>query len=528
MDFRNKSILLVEDEVIIALQERRWLENDGYKVRHVKTGEDAIKAVIEDPEQIDLILMDINLGPGMPGTDAAIKILNSIDVPLLFLSSHTEKDIVSLTEEITSYGYVVKGSGETVLLASVKMAFRLFNSQKEVKQKEENFHRISEKLEVTLNSIGDGVIATDIYGIITHINPVAAHLCGYSVSEALGKTLNEVFRIINARTRDIVENPVKKVLETGRKVGLANHTVLVSKNSIEYQIFDSAAPIKDLSGNTLGVVLVFSDVTEKYHKEELLKESEERLRFAMEGTNDGIWDVNMGTGEVFISPRGCEILGYGKDELPEIAKVWSELVYPEDLPETNKRLEQYLKKEAEIFEVEQRLKTKSGEYKWILARGKAVSFDENGNPLRMTGTHTDISKRKLAEEALLESEEHFRALFYNAPLGYQSLDENGNFLNVNKKWLEILGYEENEVAGRWFGDFLDPEMVEAFRTRFPMFKARGKVHTEFNMVKKDGSIASIVFDGRIGHTPDGGFKQTHCILQDVTETRNSERNIQGS
>lgn len=524
MKFQNKTILLVEDEIVIALQERLWLEREGYEIKHVTTGEDAIKILNENSVQIDLILMDINLGSGMAGTEVAIRIQDLHDIPLLFLSSHTEKDIVSLTEEITSYGYVVKGSGETVLLASVKMAFRLHHSQKEVKLKEENYQRISEKLDVTLNSIGDGVIATDLQGQVVLINPVAANLCGIKEDDALGKPLNEVFRIINAMTREKLENPVQIVLETGRKIGLANHTVLLSADGHEYQISDSAAPIKDNKGNVLGVVLVFSDVTEKYRQEELLRESEERLRFALEGANDGIWDVNMKTGEVFLSPRGCEILGYESYELPEITRVWSELVYEEDLTLTNKRLEQYLNKETEIFEVEQRLKTKSGEYKWILARGKGVAFDQDGNPLRMTGTHTDISKRKMAEEALFESEEHFRALFDKAPLGYQSLDENGNLIDINQKWLEILGYEKDEVKGRWFGDFLVPEMVDAFRARFPMFKARGKVHTEFNMKKKDGSSAIVVFDGRIGHTPEGDFKQTHCILQDVTESRRAERN----
>jgi PAS domain S-box-containing protein len=123
---------------------------------------------------------------------------------------------------------------------------------------------------------------------------------------------------------------------------------------------------------------------------------------------------------------------------------------------------------------------------------------------------------------LRQSEERFRALFEQAPLGYQSLDAEGRFIEVNQAWLETLGYLREEAVGKWFGDFLAPEFVDAFRERFPLFKAAGHVHSEFQMLHKDGERRFIAFEGRIAHTPDGGFKQTHCILQDITERKRAE------
>jgi CheY-like chemotaxis protein len=120
----GRSILLVEDQAIIALQERRTLENHGYVVTVARTGEEAIEISRGNPD-ISLILMDIDLGDGIDGSEAAERILAERDIPVAFLSSHTEQEIVEKTEGITSYGYIVKNSGTTVLLASIRMAFRL-------------------------------------------------------------------------------------------------------------------------------------------------------------------------------------------------------------------------------------------------------------------------------------------------------------------------------------------------------------------------------------------------------------------
>lgn len=141
---------------------------------------------------------------------------------------------------------------------------------------------------------------------------------------------------------------------------------------------------------------------------------------------------------------------------------------------------------------------------------------------------SDITERMLAEQSMREDGARFENLFQQAPLGYQSLDEEGRFLEVNERWLETLGYSRGEVIGRWFGDFLAPEFADAFRERFPLFKARGAIHSEFEMMHKDGERRVIAFEGRIGHNPDGTFKQTHCILADITERNAAEKALRAS
>ncbi len=135
-----------------------------------------------------------------------------------------------------------------------------------------DLQKSEENLRITLNSIGDGMIATDAFGMITRMNPVAEKLTGFTVETALGRPLTDVFRIINAKSKQKADNPVSKVLQSGKVVGLANHTTLISKTGDEFQISDSAAPIVDAAGRISGAVLVFRDVTEEYaHAQELFR-----------------------------------------------------------------------------------------------------------------------------------------------------------------------------------------------------------------------------------------------------------------
>ncbi|GAB6096598.1 hypothetical protein JCM14469_28510 [Desulfatiferula olefinivorans] len=142
------------------------------------------------------------------------------------------------------------------------------------KRAEEKLRQNEESLRVTLDSIGDAVIATDTEGRIVRMNPVAVALTGWSVDQALGRPLSDIFVIINAHSRKPVDDPVARVLSTGAVVGLANHTLLISRDGKEHQIADSGAPIRNAKGEMIGVVLVFRDVTGEYALEEQLRQSQ--------------------------------------------------------------------------------------------------------------------------------------------------------------------------------------------------------------------------------------------------------------
>ncbi|WP_053062227.1 ABC transporter substrate binding protein [Desulfovibrio sp. TomC] len=155
---------------------------------------------------------------------------------------------------------------------------------------------------------------------------------------------------------------------------------------------------------------------------------------------------------------------------------------------------------------------------------KAVFPGKDGSPAGVVGILDDITDRIRNEESLRESEKRFRSLFENAPLAYQSLDENGRFLDVNRKWLEALGYAaKDDVVGKWFGDFLAPGFKEHFDINFPMFKQACVIDgVEFEMLRINGGRIIVSFNGRVQTDRDGNFMRTHCIFSDITDRKHAE------
>src|SRR6056297_2858054 len=200
-----KKILLVEDEVLIAMNEAQTLQKHGYEVVTVYNGEKAVEMVNSDSE-ISLILMDIDLGKGIDGTEAADEILNKKDIAVVFLSSHTEPEVVKKTEGITSYGYIVKNSGETVLLASIKMAFRLYDAHLELKAQKRNLNNALTKYEQTAEELNeregmlrnlmensiDAVYLLNEEGRFLDINKKACEMTGYTREELLSRRIADI------------------------------------------------------------------------------------------------------------------------------------------------------------------------------------------------------------------------------------------------------------------------------------------------------------------------------------------------
>jgi len=306
---------------------------------------------------------------------------------------------------------------------------------------EEALRESENRLSITLNSIGDGVIATDESGMVTGMNPVAEQFCGWAIAEAKGKPLSEVFKIINAETRELVSNPAEKVMESGFTIGLANHTVLISKAGNEYQIADSAAPIKDKEGKTIGVILVFSDVTEKYAIQQSLIGSEKKFRLLVENAQDEVFTVTPDGKLIYISPNAMEFGGYvAEDEIGEhISK------YIADPAQLQSIL-------ADLAEVIQKQQPATVEFLYLAKNREPFWVEVSANPIiennKVVGINCimrNISERKHAEELLRKSEEKYYELYTLMRLMSDTMpdllwakDLNERFIFTNKAICDIL------------------------------------------------------------------------------------------
>ncbi len=174
------------------------------------------------------------------------------------------------------------------------------------------------ELYTTLYSIGDGVITTDLDGSITMLNFTAKKMTGWSYSEARGRQLAEVFKIVSAKTGKRIKNPAEKVIEEGRIVELANDTTLISKNGTRYQIADSAAPIKGFNNEITGVIIVFSDVTDEYKYKEKIKLEQEWLKAIFDNETDSIAKVDKQHRIIDINDKFTEVFKYELSEIKGI------------------------------------------------------------------------------------------------------------------------------------------------------------------------------------------------------------------
>jgi len=244
-------VLIVEDESVVAWHLQDILEQASYEViASVGSGEDAIK--LAKAQRPDLILMDISLKGEMDGIEAASLILESCRIPVIFLTAHADKQTLNRAKNAMPYGYIVKPFQEKDVISAIEIVINK-HQQVSLEQETETW------LENLLQSVGEAVIATDEKGLVKFMNPTAEEMTGWTVAEASGRGILEIFPLFDPKTRQPIENPAIQALKENRVIELDERVVLRAKDGSEIEITDSAAPIKDNNGNLSGVVVVFFD-----------------------------------------------------------------------------------------------------------------------------------------------------------------------------------------------------------------------------------------------------------------------------
>jgi len=318
-----------------------------------------------------------------------------------------------------------------------------------------------EKLAVTLNSIGDAVIATDASARVTRLNPIAEQLTGWTQAKANGRRVDEVFHIINKETRQLAVIPVMETLANGTIQGLANHTVLISLNGEECDIADSCAPILDRDGAVVGAVLVFRNVSAEYAVQQALRDNAAQIQTILNTVVDGIVTLHARGGIVeTVNPAAEKMFGYHAAELS--GQNFSLLIPELDQDQRNGSLEYYsASDEARAIGVGREVvgRRKDGT---TFPLEIAVSEMWLGGQRYFAGILRDITARKQAEAALLKAGALQSAIFNSANFSSIATDAKGVIQIFNVGAERMLGYAATDVMNKITpADISDPQEVIA-------------------------------------------------------------------
>lgn len=384
-------------------------------------------------------------------------------------------------------------------------------SLRKIKESEELFR-------TTLYSIGDGVITTDKEGMIRYMNPIAEDLTGWNEKESKGKPLQDIFIIINEGTREKVENPVVKVLDYGKIVGLANHTLLISKTGKEIPIADSGAPIKNQFGEIIGVVLVFRDQTEERAAQKAILESEEKYRSLVESTEDSVYLIDRELNILYANKKYLKRYGINSVQIPGLRY---------DTFHNIKNIEEFNQKIKKVIETDSSLtyqhtsETDGMTYLRTLSPVKDLHTQEI---IAVTVISKDISELIKAEENLLLNQ----FCMDNSSIAIFRISEpDGNIVSVNDYACKALGYSREELLKMTVMD-IDPTLdkktwLENRRTRR---KENQTSVFETMHLRKDGTLYPA--EVTINYLEYKGEDISFSFAKDISERKKAEEEIRKS
>ena len=481
---KELKILLAESNAETAKSISTIVSNLGYQViETVSNGTSAVKKAIE--LKPDLVLISSALKGKLNGVDTFTQIRQNLDIPIVFIIGQSEKLDLEKLKQVGANGYLF----EPFTLEQVRCIIELALSNHEVEQ---NSVKRQALLSTTLKSIGDAVITTDSNGLITFLNPVAEKLTGWSLSEAVGKPLLKVFNIINESTGKKPPNPVKKILEKGLVIELANHTVLISRNGQKIPIDDSGAPIKDEYGNILGAVLVFRDITEQRKAKKDMEYEKSLLDALMNNIPDSI----------YFKDRQCRLLRINRGMMKSLdmtqdsdyyLKTDIDLFGEEFGRETVKADLHLIETGEPIVGMIESRKLDDGSLNWT-STTKAPIWDANGNIIGLVGVTRTINDIKRAEEALQYEKSLMDALMNNIPDSIYFKDRQCRLLKISRHMMESLNMTQES-------DYYLKTDIDLFGEEF----GRATVESDLRLMETGKPIIGLV-EGR--KLPDGQINWT--------------------
>ncbi|MEJ2715896.1 MAG: PAS domain S-box protein [Deltaproteobacteria bacterium] len=503
------SILIVEDESIVAEDLRRSVVNFGYQVSAVAAdGEEAVRQYRE--KQPDLVMMDIMLGEGMDGIEAAELIRSIHDVPVIYLTAYADDKVLQRAKRTGPSGYLLKPVAKAELRATIETALQRHRIEKEVrnelearvrertaelekaneelllqiverKQAEEGLRESEAKYRAIIENMEEGYYEVDLTGNMTFCNDALSKILGYERSELIGKNNREYMDESVARK---VYELFNRVYTTGR-TAYTPRLEFLRKHGPPGVGETSISLIRDSAGNPTGFRGIVRDVTERKQAEEALKESEKKYRELAELLPQFVYEVNEKGILTFVNRAGLEASGYSEKDGAKKMRAVTAFV-PEDRERAARNVQRVMAGE-DVGGVEYSLLTKEGSTIPVVTYASPIM--QNNRIVGIRGVATDVSELKRAEQALRESEEKYRLLVENANEAIMVIQD-ATIKFVNQQAVESIGYSEEELKSKQIQELVHPDDREATFARH-LARLRGEKLSDtwsFRIIDARGNI----------------------------------------
>lgn len=309
-----------------------------------------------------------------------------------------------------------------------------------------------------IETISEPYSEHDLAGNLIYFNDAYRGEIGFNREEMQGLNYRQYVDPKNLDSISQIYNEVYKTGISAKNLELESIDRAGRKNHYECTV----SLIRDTQNNPTGFRTLYHNVTERRNAEEAIRTIQERLELILEGAELGLYDINSKTGVSYIDDRYIDMLGYQRDDfLAFNIYKWLDIIHPEDLAGVRERLHEVMSGDRRLVDMEYRLRHRSGEWIWVLGRGRVVKWDESGKPLRFTGTQLNITDRKKAQEALRLSEERLRLVTDNMKDIVVLTDQHFDIIYISPSVYSVMGYQAKEREGNSIMDFIHPDDLPA-------------------------------------------------------------------
>ena len=521
------TILVVDDDPDICQALQDLIEHEGFSVTTVNTGGEALIHVGRGA--FGAVLLDIGL-PDRDGLNVLTEIhrLHS-ELPVIILTAFTTPDRTVGALDRGAFAYLTKPYRRDELLATLRRAVGVQALTVKAGAMEQALTMSEARFTVLVANIPGAVYrcACDPQWMMAFLSDGIADLCGYPAKDFIHNAVRTYASIIHPDDRPMVERAVFDAV--GRQEPYALEYRITHADGSVGWVMERGRGAFGADGAVTWLEGVILDITERKQAEATLRQTEERLELAVEGSSDGLWDVRLLKEErwwsphtpVWWSPRFKALLGFHNEEFPNVLESWTARLHPDDKERIFQALTAHIDRRIP-YDVEYRLRTKRGEYRWYRARGQAI-WEPDGHMVRMAGSLQDIHDRIQAQAALKASEGRYRALYDDQPSMFFTINAAGTVLSVNQFGAEHLGYTVEELIGTPVLNVFDPDDRAAVgRALTRCFELPAQEHIwEFRKRRKDGSQLWVRETIRV--VPDPQQEAIALIVcEDITERKRAE------